>query len=119
MPVEKNPALKNPEAPFVFINLFEIAEDDIEQFVSDWERRAKVMGQQPGFMSANVYKSLLPDNQFQLVNVAQWQSYDAWVAANNDPTYAQQLAEDLGHTPNVKVNRGFYRPVTSYTHLYD
>ncbi|WP_322060153.1 antibiotic biosynthesis monooxygenase family protein [Paraburkholderia sp. J63] len=115
----RNPNIQNPEAPFYFINLLEIAEADIEQFVDDWNRRSKLMGQMPGFIRADLQKSLLPDHQYQLINVSLWQSYDAWVAAVDNPAYASELKTDLHRTSSVKVNRGFYRPVASYTHLYE
>ncbi len=35
MPVEKNPEINHPEAPFDFINLFEIAAADMDQFIAD------------------------------------------------------------------------------------
>ncbi len=91
----------------------------MDQFIADWQRRSKIMGQEAGFISADLEKSLLKDHQYQIINVAHWQSYDAWVAANNNPDYAKKLASDLGGTANVVVHRGFFRPVASYTHLYD
>jgi hypothetical protein len=50
-------------------------------------------------------------------NVSLWQSYDAWAAAVDNPAYATELALDPGRTANVKVHRGFYRPVATYTQL--
>jgi len=119
MTVEKNPEIKNPEAPFDFINLLEVPEDEMDQFVTDWKRRSAVMGQEAGFISADLEKSLLKDHKYQIINVAHWQSYNAWVDANNDDTYSKKLANDLGGTNHVKVTRGFFRPVASYTHLYN
>lgn len=118
MTLERIAELQNPEAPFTFINLFEIDEADIEQFLSDWNERSKIMGQMPGYIRADIYKSLLPDHQYQLINVSHWQSYDAFLAANNDPQYAQQLNNDLNNMPEMNIHRGYFRPVASYTHLY-
>ncbi|RRJ97574.1 hypothetical protein Ga0100231_003465 [Opitutaceae bacterium TAV4] len=116
--VQKNPTIKHPEEPFTFINLMEIKEADIDRFVADWNERSKIMGQLPGYITATLYKSLLADSQYQLITVGQWQSYDAWVAANNNPTYAQQLSADLGQAPSIKLTRGFYRPTASSVHVY-
>ncbi len=118
MPAEKNPNFEKPDEPFTFINIFEIAEKDIDQFVSDWQSRSKIMGQMPGAITATLYKSVLPENKFQLVNVSLWQSYNAFLDATNDQTYAKRLSDDLDHTPSIKINRGFYRPVATTTHFY-
>lgn len=71
------------------------------------------MGQQPGFINANLLKSVLPDNRYQLINVSLWQSYDAWIAATNDPTYANQLSADLSHIKSIQVTRGMRRRLRS------
>ena len=119
MTIEKDLHFADPGEPFTFLNLFEMDKADVDQFVVDWKRRSAIMGQQLGFISANLLKSVLPNSRYQLVNVSFWQSYEAWVAANNDPTYADQLAANLDHTKSIQVTRGFYRPVAAYTHLYE
>lgn len=115
---QKDPEIKYPESPFVFINLMEMETADTSRFIADWQVRSKVMGQMPAAMGSTLYKSLLPGTSFQVVNVSQWQSYNGFIDANNDPTYAQELTSDLGHTPSIKLTRGFYRPVASSTHIY-
>ena len=116
--VQKDPEIKYPENPFVFINLMEMNAEDVSPFVLDWRVRSKVMGQMPAAIGSTLYRAVLSDSHFQIVNVSQWQSYNGFVDANNDPTYAQELNSDLSHTPSIKLTRGFYRPVASYTHIY-
>lgn len=115
---QKDPAIKSPELPFVFINLMEMDAKDIDPFVLDWQVRSKIMGQMPAAIGSTLYRSVLPANTFQIVNVSQWQSYSGFIDANNDPAYAQKLGADLSHTPSIKLIRGFYRPVAAYTHIY-
>ncbi len=116
---EKDPEIKFPELPFVFINLMEMGADDIDPFVADWRVRSKIMGQMHSAMGSTLYRSVLPDNTFPIVNVSQWQSYNGFIDANNDPVYAEKLTADLGHIPSIKLTRGFYRPVASHTHTYN
>ncbi|MDR2981384.1 MAG: antibiotic biosynthesis monooxygenase [Puniceicoccales bacterium] len=116
--VQKDPEIESPGLPFVFINLMEMSAEDISPFVLDWRVRSKIMGQMPAAMGSTLYRALLPDNTYQIVNVSQWQSYDGFIEANNNPAYAQELTSDLRHTPSIKLTRGFYRPVATYTHIY-
>lgn len=116
---QKDPRIKFPELPFVFINLMEMKTEDVYSFIADWKTRSKLMGQMPAAMGSTLYHSVLPDNNFQIVNVSQWQSYNGFIDAINDPTYAEQLSSDLGHTPSIKLIRGFYRPVASYMKTYE
>lgn len=116
--VKRNLEIPNPEAPVTFINLMEIPAQDIERFVADWNESSKIMGQMPGFITATLYRSLVAEAKYQLVTVGQWQSYDAWLAANNDPAYAQRLSEDIGHTAEIKLTRGFYRPAAWSANTY-
>ncbi len=116
--VKKDPEIKFPEQPFVFINLMEMSAADVGPFVADWRVRSRIMGQMRAAMGSTLYRSLLPDHTFQIVNVSQWQSYNGFVDANNNPVYAEKLAADLGHTPSIKLTRGFYRPVATYAQTY-
>ncbi len=114
----RNAEIKSPESPFVFINLMQMRAEDVGPFVADWRRRSKIMGQMPAAIGSTLYRSVLPDSAFQIVNVSQWQSYNGFMEAINDSTYARELTSDLEHTPSIKLTRGFYRQVATYTHVY-
>ncbi len=116
--LRKDPEIKFPDLPFVFINLMEMNANEVDSFVSDWQARSKTMGQMPAAMGSTLYRSLASNTAFQIVNVSQWQSYNGFIDANNNPSYSAKLAADLGHIPSIKLTRGFYRPVASYTHTY-
>ncbi len=115
----KNPAITNPDAPFVFINLMEMEQKDIDPFLSSWKIRSQLTRKQPGSMGATLYKTMLPDSRYQIVNISQWQSYNAFVDGQNNPTYSSELAADLNQTASIKLTRGFFRPVAYYAHVYD
>ena len=117
--VKKDPAISQAEVPFVFINLMEMAPQDISPFIADWKSRSQLTRQQLGSMTATLYKTILPDSRYQIVNISQWQSYDAFVNGQNDPSYSARLEADLNQTASIKLTRGFFRPVAYCAHLYD
>lgn len=117
--LKKDPAISNPEAPFVFINLMQMQQKDIAPFLADWQSRSQLTRQQAGSMNATLYKTLLPDSRYSIINISQWQSYNAFIDAQNDATYSQQLEKDLNQTSSIKLVRGFFRPVAYQIQTYD
>ncbi|HCL5074346.1 TPA: hypothetical protein N2F43_003679 [Salmonella enterica] len=117
--VKKDPAISNPEAPFVFINLMQMAQKDVAPFIADWKIRSQLTRQQAGSMGATLYKNQLPDSRYPIINISQWQSYNAFIDAQNDATYSRQLAKDLNQTASIRLIRGFFRPVAYQIQTYD
>lgn len=117
--VKKDPAFSHPESPFVFINLMEMAPEDATTFIADWKIRSQLTRQQAGSMNATLYRAVLPDERYSIINVSQWQSYNAFVDAQNDPTYSRQLQNNLNQTSSIKLIRGFFRPVAYQIQTYD
>ena len=74
----------------ILINPFEVpeavADDD---FLRGWERAAAYMRQQPGFLSSRLHRALGPDARFRFVNVAEWESPDAFRAAVTNPEFVE------------------------------
>ena len=63
----------------ILINSFEVPEGaNDEDFLRGWERAADYMRQQPGFMSTRLHRALAPDARFRFVNVAEWESPQAF-----------------------------------------
>lgn len=117
--VKKDPAFSHPGAPFVFINLMEMSPKDATTFIADWKIRSQLTRQQAGSMNATLYRAVLPDERYSIINVSQWQSYNAFVDAQNDPTYSRQLQNNLTQTSSIKLIRGFFRPVAYQFQAYD
>ncbi|EAA7091090.1 hypothetical protein FGH87_11315 [Salmonella enterica] len=117
--VKKDPAFSHPDAPFVFINLMEMAPEDATMFIADWKIRSQLTRQQAGSMNATLYRAVLTDERYSIINVSQWQSYNAFVDAQNDPTYSRQLQNNLNQTSSIKLIRGFFRPVAYQIQTYD
>ncbi|EFP4584412.1 hypothetical protein HX910_002233 [Salmonella enterica] len=117
--VKKDPAFSHPGAPFIFINLMEMTPKDATTFIADWKIRSQLTRQQAGSMNATLYRAVLPDERYSIINVSQWQSYNAFVDAQNDPTYSRQLQNNLNQTSSIKLIRGFFRPVAYQIQTYD
>jgi quinol monooxygenase YgiN len=82
-------------APVVtLINVFTVEPEQQQRLVELWQRATEeVMRQLPGFVSANVHRSL---DGTKVVNYAQWQSREAFQAMLQNPeasVYLRQLAE--------------------------
>lgn len=66
----------------ILINPFELpAGTNDEDFLRGWERAADYMRRQPGFVSTRLHRALAPDARFRFVNVAEWESPQAFQAA--------------------------------------
>jgi quinol monooxygenase YgiN len=76
------------------INVFTVEPDKQQHLVELWQRATdEVMRHLPGFVSANVHRSL---DGTKVVNYAQWQSREAFEAMLQDADarpYLRQLAE--------------------------
>ncbi|NIH80320.1 antibiotic biosynthesis monooxygenase family protein [Amycolatopsis viridis] len=70
-----------------FINVIELPADEVDAFVEQWRERAKLMRDAPGFRDSRLHRAQLPDTRFQLVNVAHWDSAEAWEAATGQPGF--------------------------------
>jgi heme oxygenase (mycobilin-producing) len=69
------------------INVVEIPADQIYQFMVGWKQRADIMSTLPGFRDYALHRALLPESRFQLVNVAHWDSREAFEAAMTNPEF--------------------------------
>lgn len=66
----------------ILINPFEVPDGtNDEDFLRGWQRAADYMRQQPGFVSTRLHRALRPDARFRFVNVAEWESPQAFQAA--------------------------------------
>jgi hypothetical protein len=44
--------------------------------VAFWEKVARFMKQQPGFISTRLHRAIIPGARFQLINLAEWESVE-------------------------------------------
>ena len=66
----------------VLINPFEVPPEVAdEQFLAGWQQAADYLGTQPGFVSARLHRAISPDPRFRFVNIAEWESPQAFASA--------------------------------------
>ena len=65
----------------VLINSFAVPKDREAEFLASWNETAAVMRQAPGFIDTTLHRSLDSEARFQFVNVAHWESPEAFYAA--------------------------------------
>lgn len=114
-PQQQQPMDVSDASAVTFINIFEIAPEDVDAFAEKWEQRAAIMSKQSGFIDTRLHRAQSPDGRFQLVNVAHWESQEAWEAATADPKFANRAnaARDSAETP-VRANPGLYDVVVRF-----
>ncbi|MER6138599.1 antibiotic biosynthesis monooxygenase family protein [Streptomyces sparsogenes] len=94
-----------------FINVIELPADEVDTFVEQWRERAKLMRDAPGFQDSRLHRAKLPDARFQLVNVAHWDSTEAWEAATANPAFRSAVR---GVSDAVTPNPALYDVVVEY-----
>jgi len=94
-------------AEVVLINVFEVPEGRVDDAVAFWERARDYLAARPGYVSTALHRSLDPAARFALVNVAVWESAEAFRAAT------EAMSRDLA-PPGIEGLRftpGLYRVV--------
>lgn len=102
--------VNEPGSSVTFINIFEVAAEQLDAFVAQWQQRAALMSTKPGFLDTRLHRARSSQSRFQLVNVAHWESQEAWEAATADTELRERTraARDNAETP-----------ITSSPALYD
>jgi heme oxygenase (mycobilin-producing) len=76
----------SPE-PVVLINAFEVPGGEDEAFLQGWERTREFLSTQEGYLSTRLHRSLSPEADFRFVNVALWESEQAFRDATSQPEF--------------------------------
>jgi heme-degrading monooxygenase HmoA len=71
------------ENNYVVIIPTEVDEAHEEEYLSIWQSAADEMAKQPGFVRTFMFRTVLPDAEFRLVNVAEWKSMSEWQEGMN------------------------------------
>lgn len=108
----------SPDTAVTFINVFEVDAGDAEAVAAQWERRGELMRDKPGFLGSRLHRARSSDSRFQLVNVAHWESQEAWEAATADPAFQRgtQEARDDAAKP-ITVSPALYDVAVDLTPL--
>lgn len=73
------------QSPVVLINVFSVPKGEEEVFLNVWTAALELMKNEPGLIEAKLHRSLDLEARFQFINVAQWESSQAWEAAFSKP----------------------------------
>jgi heme oxygenase (mycobilin-producing) len=85
---EDEPAATS-ESAAVLINPFEVPAGADEEFITSWEAARDYLRGQPGYLHTRLHRSILPDADFRFVNIAGWESAEAFRAAVESPGFQQ------------------------------
>lgn len=101
--------------PVTFINVFEVPVEQIDAFIARWRERAKIMSTAPGFRDSRLHSALSSRTRFEVVNVAHWDSRQAWEAAAANPEFQARLRA-LADDAEVQIfaNPALYQIVVDY-----
>jgi heme-degrading monooxygenase HmoA len=96
------------DSTVTLINVFEVPADQVDAVVANWRKRAEIMSTMPGFRDYQLHRAISADARFQLVNIAHWDSREAWQAATSSPEFRAQISA-LGDNPNFAANPALYQ----------
>ena len=82
-------------ANVVLINPFGVDAASDDEFLAAWDRAARYLSTQPGFVSARLHRALSTDAKFRFVNVAEWASPQDFQAAVTSEEF-RELARGSG-----------------------
>ena len=74
-------AKMSKQSTIVLINPFVVPADKLDETITMWELARDYLQTQPGYISTALHQSLAPDATYRLINVAEWESADAFKAA--------------------------------------
>jgi heme-degrading monooxygenase HmoA len=91
--------------PVVLINAFEVPGDQAEQFIAAWEKTRDYLRSQPGYIDTTLHQALTPEADFQFVNVARWETAQAFLAATQSQGFGESAIGLLGYRPHPSLYR--------------
>jgi quinol monooxygenase YgiN len=69
-----------------------------------WTEALEFIKNEPGCIDAKLHRSLDPDTRFQFINIAHWESEEAWNAA-----FSKLQLEDMVKKVPFEQNPALYR----------
>jgi quinol monooxygenase YgiN len=93
--------------PVILINKIGVNPNNIDQFLKAWKKDATIMKQQPGFISAQLYRGIAGSCTF--INYAVWETSEHYKKAFDRPT--NPSLSTLMDFPAVTVSPHLFRKV--------
>jgi heme-degrading monooxygenase HmoA len=91
-----------------FINCFTVQAGREEEFLPLWQEVNTYMAAKPGFVDHRLHRSLDPAATYRFVNLAHWESTDAWQQAHDEGFRALVQRAEWQDFPSLP---GLYEPV--------
>lgn len=92
-PLDKNVPIfsqfNTDESPVVLVNVFDVAEEDVDALMKAWEADASWMKKQPGYISTQLHRGIAGSTVF--MNYAVWDSVKDFRNAFNHPEFQETL----------------------------
>ncbi len=77
--------------PVTLINTFTVQPEELDRLLQAWAADAALMKRQPGFISTQLHRGIAGSSV--LVNVAVWESVDAFRRAFGNPEFQAKLGD--------------------------
>jgi heme-degrading monooxygenase HmoA len=91
--------------PVVLINAFEVPAGQAEQFIAAWEKTRDYLQSQPGYIDTTLHQAVTPEADFQFVNVARWETAEAFLAATQSQGFRESAIGLAGYRPHPSLYR--------------
>jgi heme oxygenase (mycobilin-producing) len=91
--------------PVVLINAFEVPGDQAGQFIAAWGKTRDYLQSQPGYIDTALHQALSPEADFQFVNVARWETAEAFLAATQSQGFLESAIGLVGFRPHPSLYR--------------
>ena len=95
------------QSPVVLINVFSVPKGMEDEFIKMWNETAQEMKKQPGFIDTKLHRSLDENARFEFINVAHWESKEAWQAAMSNVVIKERQK-------SVEANPALYEVAVQY-----
>ncbi|MFK0157337.1 antibiotic biosynthesis monooxygenase [Streptomyces sp. NPDC090499] len=94
-------------AGVTMVNLFELPNERVEEFLGAWRPRAQRASESPGFVDFRMHRAVAGAS-LPLVNVAHYASVEVWKALQADPEFQARKAVN---PPYATANPGLFEVV--------
>ena len=83
--------LEEDIGPVILINKFNLDPQNVDQFLKAWASDAKIMRQQPGFISTQLHRGIAESCTF--INYAVWESISQFKQALSNPKFQAKTSD--------------------------
>ena len=103
-------------SPVTLINVFEVPSEHVDVFITQWRERAVLMSTKHGFLNSRLHRAISSQSRFQLVNVAHWESREAYQAAIADTEFQERIrAVTADPQVPISANPALYQVAVEFT----